>query len=84
MAQLFANHLVQKVVPPLLSGHYDPEQELWVGDNQLEGRTQTSNPTWDKRQTPTLNYVWTGLTLDADPDWDITVVPDTTNDSDNP
>jgi hypothetical protein len=45
MAQLFAAYLTQKMAPELVSGEYDSEQELWVGDNQLQGATRTNTNT---------------------------------------
>ena len=45
MAQLFAAYLTQKLPSAQVSGEYDPEQELWVGDNQLQGGLPTTSHT---------------------------------------
>lgn len=78
MSRLFAAHLLQPATSLPLSGHYDQEQELWVGDNQLLGvkyPTQTQPNTWDTWVGTT--YAWTGcnysdiyedITRDPDPD----------------
>lgn len=58
MSRLFAAHLLQPATSLPFSGHYDPEQELWVGDNQLQG---VKYPT--TTQPPTF-YLWQGVTYE--------------------
>lgn len=57
MSRLFATHLLQPTTPSPLSGHYDPEQELWVGDNQLQG--------WITQSQPNTFYLWKGVTYES-------------------
>jgi hypothetical protein len=88
MTKLFASHLAQKASPTSVTGRYDPEQELWVTDNQLLGvlplATQTHKATSQRTVTYVNTWEVTGVELEGDivkePDTD----PDTNNDSDNP
>lgn len=68
MTQIFAAHLRQSISPVSpVSGQYDPEQELWVGDNQLQGLhypTQTFWPTVMR----TTHFTQTPCDVDNEPD----------------
>lgn len=83
MAKLFAAYLAQELIPTFVPGEYDPEQELWVADNQLLGsgeipfRTINDTTTQSKQGTLTQKLVWTGMILDDVGDLDTRVVPDT-------
>jgi len=80
MAQLFAGYLTQKMVPDPVLGEYDPEQELWVGDNQLQGATRTNTGT----HTKTTKGTFTGPGPQFDRDTGTDSDGDTDFDSDNP
>jgi hypothetical protein len=71
MSRLFAAHLLQPATSLSLPGHYDPEQELWVGDNQLQGYhpTTTYPATGHWWHGPT--YIWNGCgyTVEEDSEW---------------
>ncbi len=83
MAKLFAAYLAQELAPTFVPGEYDPEQELWVADNQLQGsaampfHTINETTTETKQGTGTQNLVLTGMILDMVSDLDTKVVPDT-------
>ena len=68
MSRLFATHLLQPATPSPLSGHYDPEQELWVGDNQLQG--------WITHTQPNTGHWWEGVTYE----WTGSCYPDIDDD----
>jgi len=78
MARLFAAHFTEKLTSELVSGEYDSEQELWVGDNQLQGATQTNSST--TTATTRATFTGGGGDLDKTSDRD----PDVDHDSDNP
>jgi hypothetical protein len=78
MAQLFAAYLTQKLPSAHVSGKYDPEQELWVGDNQLQGATHTLKNTLNGTTDPTTHLSGNGFT-----DRDTGSDNDTYSDSDN-
>jgi hypothetical protein len=82
MAQLFAAYLTQKMAPELVAGEYDSEQELWVGDNQLQGATRTNVNTTTYVNTVRATFTGGGLDSDKTPDTDRD--SDTHYDSDNP
>jgi hypothetical protein len=83
MEKLFAAYLAQELVPTFMPGQYDPEQELWVADNQLQGSGVTPFATINETETETTHgtfsekYVWTGFILDTVTDLDTKKVPDT-------
>jgi len=58
MERLFATHLAQNAFKISIPGQYDPEQELWVADNQLQG---TINPYLTVHVTGTTASVGTTL-----------------------
>jgi hypothetical protein len=77
MSRLFASHLLQPATSLSLSGHYDQEQELWVGDNQLHGgiaptQTQPSTGSWWEGVT----YIWTGTCYTTEDDYEWEPDPD--------
>lgn len=80
MTQLFAAYLTQKLAPELVSGQYDPEQELWVADNQLQGVTPFATRTNTNTRTTkgTLHQTAPGVA-----DRDTASDSDTDFDSDN-
>jgi len=64
MSKLFASHLLQTTKASFpVEGHYDSEQELWVGDNLLRGITIT-HYTVVSHWTGTT-YVWNGCSYGA-------------------
>lgn len=63
MSKLLASHLLQTTTSFPIEGHYDSEQELWVGDNQLRGDTIT-HYTAICHWTGTT-YVWNGCSYGA-------------------
>lgn len=84
MTKLFAASLAQKMSLEFLPGEYDPEQELWVSDNQLQGYfpTPTGTKTTHKRGTTYQTLKWTGMILDDDIGLDTETVSDSDSDSD--
>lgn len=85
MTHLFATHLLQKSPLLYVLGQYDPEQELWVADNQLQGMspwgiTNTTTGTGTSRGTTTWVETHPGIGTDEIPDSD--KVPDTDPDTD--
>lgn len=83
MTRLFAAHLLQKASPTFLpSGQYDPEQELWVADNQLQGM----GPLVTVTGTNTTNSTRRWFSTDGGNDvgWHNDTTSDGDNDSDNP
>jgi hypothetical protein len=84
MTKLFAAHLVQKTPRAFIGGEYDPEQELWVGNNQLQGNpnaTGTLTSTVTERGTFTTTAV-AGGNSPQDTDLDTTLEPDIDTDPD--
>ena len=81
MAQLFATHLAQKTPSTFISGQYDPEQELWVGDNQLQGASPNMTRTDTNTATERSTYSTTGAGA-GDCDLDTTLDPDIDSDPD--
>lgn len=81
MKKLFAAYLAQKISADFVSGEYDPEQELWVANNQLQGvnpfYTINETETQTKQGTVTTKWVITGMILESVQDLDTKVVPDT-------
>ena len=68
MSRLFATHLLQTTSTFSVTGHYDPERELWVGDNQLLAWvTHTQPNTLDCWLGVT--YKWSGSCYDVEDDW---------------
>jgi hypothetical protein len=72
MSRLFAAHLLQTAASFSIPGHYDQEQELWVGDNLLQGMkypTLTQPATGHWWHGPT--YIWNGCgyTVEEDSEW---------------
>ncbi|HET8842365.1 MAG TPA: hypothetical protein VFN35_12920 [Ktedonobacteraceae bacterium] len=65
MSKLFASHLLQTTkASSSVEGHYDPEQELWVGDNLLRGTTITHYKVWC--QWVGVTYIHTGCGYETD------------------
>ena len=88
MTRLFASHLAQKATSTFVRGEYDPEQELWVANNQLQGvglgpnYTDTTTNTATEIGTTRHTTVLTGIILDSDVTLDTTLVPDVDGDAD--
>ena len=61
MTKLFAAHLAQERPSTFIEGAYDPEQELWVGNNQLQG----ANPQTTGTDTLTIGGGTTTLAANA-------------------
>lgn len=81
MAKLFAAHLVQESSPITVLGKYDPEQELWVGDNQFQG-VNPFGVTNTNTKNPTAKYVNTWELTGILEDTDIVKESDEASDSD--
>jgi hypothetical protein len=89
MKKLFAAHFLQTVPStPIPLGQYDPEQGLWVSDNQLQGVSPFATETGTNTKNHTTHSLSTvedsGGILDPDLVTETDTTSDSDTDSDNP
>ena len=71
MSKLFATHLLQTTTSSPIGGHYDSEQELWVGDNLLRGTSTITTYPGTVYSWSGVTYTWTGCGYEVQDDNDI-------------